>query len=187
MSTICRFGQSKQNNGVSTALRRWCLSTVGGLALVGALGTMSPALAQTPAGGTRAVPTKSTERPVVGRAQVELQVVHATNNSTHVDPKLRSLVNNFRFTRLSGFELLSSHPASLAVGQETTVTVAGGRRVKLELLDRNDTEAKVRVRMLDDKGVMLDTTVSIHRNRSFIIAGPNHKDGKLILPVTVRY
>ena len=41
--------------------------------------------------------------------------------------------------------------------------------------------------MSSEKGVLMDTTVSIHRNRAFMIAGPSYEDGKLILPLTVRY
>jgi hypothetical protein len=41
--------------------------------------------------------------------------------------------------------------------------------------------------MYTAKNKILDTTVSIHRNKSFMVAGPKHEDGVLVLPLTARY
>ena len=36
-------------------------------------------------------------------------------------------------------------------------------------------------------GKLLDTTLSVNRNGTFIVAGPKHKDGVLVLPLTAKY
>lgn len=134
----------------------------------------------------RPTPVKHTSVPAAGKVGMQLKVVHA-NNSGKVDPQLRSVVDNFKFTRYNGFHLLNTHDAKLGPGQGATFAVAGGRKVKVTLVSRDARAAKVRVVMTNAKGKILDTTVSIHRNRAFFIAGPDYNGGKLVLPLTVRY
>jgi hypothetical protein len=120
------------------------------------------------------------------RAQVQVRVVLA-NNSGKVDPALKPLEAQLRFTKYTGFQQLSSSTAQLAEGADATFQVEGGRRLRVDLLDRTPTQAKVRVRLTENASNLLDTTVSIPRNKPFIIGGPKYNGGVLILPVTVSY
>jgi hypothetical protein len=122
----------------------------------------------------------------VGKVGIEVMVIHA-NNSGRVDPNLRAVMQNLRFTKFSGFSLLSKVPSQLGVGQESSISIVGGRKLKVNLLERDDKQAKVRVRLFSGERKVLDTTVSIHRNRSFMLMGPKHEDGVLILALSVRY
>jgi len=171
------------SRSLDRVLRTFCLTAV--LALGGA------AFAQTPPGRPPVPPrggVPAPTAPVAQRVEVELQVVHATNDSTVVDPNLDpAIVKHLRFLNYTGYRLLDTRTASLALKQETIFPIEGGRKVRIQLLDRTDEEAKLRVRMMNGTSMLLDTTVSIHRNRSFIVAGPRHEGGVLVLPVTARY
>jgi hypothetical protein len=134
----------------------------------------------------RPTPVKHTSTPAAGKVGLELKVVHATN-SGQVDPQLRGVMDNFKFTRFNGFKLLDTQNAKLGPGQDATFALAGGRKIKVTLVSRDARAAKVRVVMTNAQGKLLDTTVSIHRNRAFFIAGPDYDGGKLVLPVSVRY
>jgi len=125
--------------------------------------------------------------PVAGKVDVELMVVQASNDHNRVDPKLQSILKHLKFTNFKGFTHLSSERHQLAQGQDHTYTVAGGRRVKIILLARDEKRAKLRIQMFNAKNKILDTTVSVHRNKSFMVAGPRHAGGVLLLPVTPRY
>lgn len=156
---------------------------------LGAVLLSSPALAQSRGPSVRQVKAAQTEAdvtPAAGRVGVQIQVVHA-NNSGKVDPQLEGVVENLSFLRFSGFSLLDTHHAKLGPGQEATFSLVGGRKLEVTLVSRDARAAKMRVLMTSDKGVLMDTTVSIHRNRAFMIAGPSHEGGKLVLPLTVRY
>lgn len=140
-----------------------------------------------PPTSTRTAPPAA-PAPVNGPVAVEVLCVRATNSNSRVDPKLERIVSHLKFTRYTGFDLIDSHSYELSPKEEATFPIEGGRKVKLELLERDGDAAKVRIQMFSDSGSkQLDTTVQIHRNRSFMVAGPKVGDDVLILPVTVRY
>ncbi|MBW1878027.1 MAG: hypothetical protein JRI25_03325 [Deltaproteobacteria bacterium] len=149
------------------------------LMLVLALGASAPAFAQR---GPTPAPARASQR-----VSIEMMVVYATNSHKRVDPRLRSLLPHLRHLNYSGYEVLDVRTDSLGPHQETTFSIVGGRRMQVELLGIDDRQARIRVRMFKESRRLLDTTVSIHRNRSFIVAGPHHRDGVLILPMTARY
>lgn len=149
------------------------------LALVGSFGVAMPdAFAQ-----TRPPPV----RPVGDRVSVDMMVVHATNAHTNVDPRLEGLRRQLSHLAYTGYSVLDTRTESLGDGQETTMAIAGGRRLRISLLDHDATSARMRVRMFKDSDLTLDTTVTVSRNRSFIVAGPKYDGGVLLVPLTANY
>ena len=145
-----------------------------------------PAQADPGSTATRNAVAQQRAKAPVGKLSAEVMVIHA-NNSGRVDPDLRAVMQNLRFTKFSGFSLLNKVPSQLGVGQEASVSITGGRKLKVSLIERDEKQAKVRVRLFSGERKVLDTTVSIHRNRSFMLMGPKHNDGVLILALSVRY
>lgn len=147
------------------------------------LSTLAPptALAQ-PAPGRAPAPARAG-----AGVEVELVVVHASNAHQSVDPSLKPVERHLRFLNYTGFKSLDRHNRSLRVGEQTTVSVVGGREMKVRLIDKNPTAAKLRVQLFRGASKLLDTTVSIHRNRSFIVGGPQHDGGVLVFPLTASY
>jgi hypothetical protein len=120
------------------------------------------------------------------RVNLELMVVHA-NHGQMIDPELEPIMKQLRFLKFSGFKLLAKYPTQLVVGKEATFQLVNNRKLRVQLISRDEKAAKIRIRMFSGSDKVVDTTVSIHRNRSFIVAGPKYKDGVLVLPVSVRY
>lgn len=142
-----------------------------------------------PTGATRPVATPAPAAPAAaGPVSVQVMCVRGTKSNDRVDPELKPMLKQLAFIDYTGFDLLSDSTVSLAVGADSTFAIEGGRKVKVELLDRDDMVARLRVRMFNSEGEKaLDTTVSVHRNRSFMVAGPRVGDDVLIMPITVTY
>lgn len=153
------------------------------LVLVFLTALVSPAFAQGTPAGTRA-PTASR---AVQKVEVQLRVVHATDSEAGVDPRLQSLAGSFRYFKYKGYRLLSTQNATLGVTDDQTFTIEGGRRVRVTLLSADEARARVRLQISGSEGNILDTSVNINRDGTFIVAGPRHKDGILMLPVTASY
>ncbi len=125
--------------------------------------------------------------PVSGKVAVRVMVVHAHNEDNKIAPELRGLERQLGFLKYSGFKVIEIHPSQLGPGGDNAFSVAGGRRMNVQLVSRDAKQAKMRLRMFKGNEKIVDTTVSIPRNKSFMIGGPNYKGGKLIFPVTVSY
>ena len=158
--------------------KRWVLYTM--VALISSVGQQV----------AWAGPTSSTsavrEAPSRSRVSVEVMMVHATDGGP-VHPDLKPLMQQLRFTRYTGFNLLNRLPSQMVVGGSESFTLVGGRKLKIDLISKDDKKAKLRVRLFSEREKVLDTTISVHRNRSFIIGGPKYKGGALVLPLTVKY
>jgi hypothetical protein len=149
------------------------------------------ALAQSRPGGAPAArpaapSAPSAPRPA-GRVSITMLVVHATDSERGIDPRLESLASSFRYFKYAGYRLLSTQKADVAEGGDASFTIDGGRKVEVTLLSRDDARARVRVQMSNGDGKLLDTTVSINRDGTFIVAGPKYKDGILMLPLRASY
>lgn len=125
--------------------------------------------------------------PMKPKVEVELMVVHATNAHERVDEQLRPVLQHLRFLQFKGFTLLSADEKQIAVGSGHTFPVVGNRKVTIDVVERDELQVKLRVRMLNERGVFLDSTIRIHRNKSFMVGGPDHDGGKLLLPITAHY
>ncbi|MDP2309008.1 MAG: hypothetical protein Q8P18_23495 [Pseudomonadota bacterium] len=145
-----------------------------------------PAPSGTAAPAAPAAP-KPSGTAAASRVDVQISVVHATDSESGIDPRLSALASSFRYFKYKGYRLLSTQDADVSVGEDHSFPIEGNRRLKVTLISRDDTRARVRVEMTSDDGKLLDTTVSINRGGTFIVAGPRFKDGILMLPVRADY
>jgi hypothetical protein len=119
---------------------------------------------------------------------IQILVVHATDSENGVDPRLQPLSSSFRYFKYKGYRLLTSQNADVAVGDDASFSIEGGRRLTVTLISKDDQRARVRLEMSNNNdGKLLDTTVSINRDGTFIVAGPKYKDGILMLPLRASY
>ena len=61
--------------------------------------------------------------------------------------------------------------------------ILGDRQISVSLLRKNEQNARLRVQMYRRGQKLVDTTVTVNRNGTFIMAGPAHKNGILVLPM----
>ena len=122
------------------------------------------------------------------KVTVGMMVVHATDRHSNVDGRLGSLTRYLSHMRFTGYELLETRSVQLGANGSETFTIQGGREVTITLLSRDDNRVRMRVQILAGKGgKLLDTTLSVNRNGTFIVAGPKYNEGILVLPLTASY
>lgn len=149
---------------------------------------VAPAANPGPGGGAKAGPAAAPAAEVTaGKVNVAVSVVFATNAHSRVDPRLSQLTRHLSHLRYTGYELLNTESLSLAQDKPQSFQLEGGRKLTVTLLGRDDAKARLRVEIAGGSGKLLDTTLSVNRNGTFIVAGPKHKDGILVLPLTASY
>lgn len=158
------------------------------LALLG-LGLAAPttAFADPPKAG-KAAPAKGgkSKAPAVGAVDIELLVVHAKDGDAYVDPRLKSLEPHLEFLRYERFEVLSAENSKLS-GKPATFQVEGGRKVVVSVLSKDEKRVRLKVQMYKADKKLVDTTVSVNRGGTFVVAGPKFQGGMLLLPITADY
>ncbi len=118
---------------------------------------------------------------------VQLMVVHAREGEAYVDPQLERLEPHLQFLRYDNYQVLDVHRSPVVKGKTTSFAIEGGRKVSIDLLEKNQQEVRLRVQMFKDGKKLVDTTVRIKRGSTFVVAGPKHKGGILLLPLTANY
>jgi hypothetical protein len=121
------------------------------------------------------------------KVTIKVWTVHASNSHKEVDERLIRITKYLKNLNYSGFKLLSKDAAQLAAKGKQKFQIAGGKTVKVTVLSRDEKRARVRVEVHGSKGKLVDTTVNIRRNGLFMVAGPKHKGGILVLPIFARY
>ncbi len=127
------------------------------------------------------------EKPLADKVTISVQVVHATDSQEGIDPRLEALARSFRYFKYKGYRLLSTEQQAMAPGGNATFAIAGERRLTVTVVERDTARARVRVEIVKDDNRLLDTTVSINRDGTFIVAGPKYGDGILMLPLRATY
>ena len=125
---------------------------------------------------------------VADHVRLEMMVVYGTTINSAVDPQLRPLMKYFRNYKFTGFTLLDSQQSKLYDKSAKTFSIEGNRKVTISLLSHTEKHARLKVVVLEGKKQkILDTTININRNGTFIVAGPKYKEGILFLPISVKY
>jgi hypothetical protein len=127
------------------------------------------------------------KKPPGKRVNVQILVVHATPGNPHMDPALRRWARQMSHLRYDNFKVLERYAADLVPERPKSFTVSGGRVVTVTLLKRDPQRARLRIQMYRKNQKLVDTTVAVARDGTFIVAGPRHGEGILVLPITASY
>ncbi len=130
---------------------------------------------------------RTTSRTTADRVSMSMMVVHATQDGTYMDPKLQSLERHLRFLSYTNFSVIGQKRAELSANSTKTFSLDGGKQVVVTLVSTENNKAKIRVKVSSSRGSLLDTTISINNGGTFIVAGPRHNNGVLILPITASF
>ena len=121
------------------------------------------------------------------RVRVQVLLVHATSGEPFMDADLNRWSRHLKHLRYDSFELLERRRASLLPDHGRDFEILGDRSIKVSLLSKNPKRARLRVQMYRRDQKLVDTTVTVNRNGTFIMAGPSHKGGILVMPITASY
>lgn len=122
-----------------------------------------------------------------GKVNLQVMVIYATTAHKRVDDKLSQVTRYLNHLKYTGYELLQSESMQLGLNGNESFIMANGQQAKATVLSKDDKRVNVRLEIMKGKAKVLDTTLSVNRDGSFMVAGPRYKDGILVLSVTARY
>jgi hypothetical protein len=116
--------------------------------------------------------------------KLTVQVIHASNQGTAVDPALAKIRAQLSSLKFSSYRLLETRPLSTKVGAKHAVALPGGRTMDLYPYGISGGSLEVLVTITDGAKRLLDTTVRLPNNGSIVVGGPSHGEGVLIVALS---
>lgn len=147
-----------------------------------ALGAGPVALAQpTPA------PAPVMPSPLSAHVDVSVMVVHASEAAGESDPRLSAWMPLLRSTPFQSFQMLDAHEMRIADTEDQGVSLSAGRRIRVQLLQHDLSQARLKIELMNGDEKIVDSTVTIARNKSFFLVIRGENGTALLMPIVVRY
>jgi hypothetical protein len=113
-----------------------------------------------------------------------VQVIHASNAGTSVDPALAKIRAQLGSMKYSNYKLLETRPFSTALGAKHAMPLPGGRTLDLYPFGLSGGSLELLVTITDGSKRLLDTTFRLSNNGTILVGGPAHGDGVLLVAIS---
>jgi len=121
------------------------------------------------------------------KVQANIMVVHASEDGSYIDPKLKNLERHLQHLKYSSYRVMTQESLELSQDSDKNVDVEGGWDVNITLLSTSGDKARFRVRVSSKKGNLADITIAVARGRTFVVSGPKYNGGILLIPITAKF
>jgi hypothetical protein len=114
--------------------------------------------------------------------QVKIGTILASNQSDEVDPRLAPIQNQFKAFKYRSYRLMKEESQTVPWGGTATFDIPGGRTLVVSPQELREKQISLKVKL--EGGEKLDTTVRLQNKGNFILGGPPHEGGVLILSIS---
>jgi hypothetical protein len=129
-------------------------------------------------------PANATVAPVANAVEVRIGAVLASNSGKEFDPRLVAM--HRQFTTLfpySSYRLVKEQRQQVQWGGKVGFDIPGGRYVLVIPRESKNGRVWMKVMLIDGSRPMIDTMLSLRDHATFLVGGPHHDDGVLILSI----
>jgi hypothetical protein len=116
--------------------------------------------------------------------RVSIGTILASNQSDEFDTKLKGMEAQLKVLKYRSYRLLKSESQTVPWRGEKVFEIPGGRSLTVIPEDFKDNRVSVKVRLTQGQKPVLDTTVRIPNKGNFILGGPPHEGGALVLSIS---
>jgi hypothetical protein len=125
--------------------------------------------------------------PVTARVDVEVMVIEASEAAGPSDPRLTPLLATLNATGFASFQLVDRRSLRVADSETQQLLMSDARVLTIQMLSHDLQQAQVRLVLVSGAARLVDTTITVHRNKAFYLAVRGHAGKSMIIPVAVRY
>lgn len=116
--------------------------------------------------------------------QVNIGTILASNQSDEFDANLKGLETQLRVLKYRSYRLLKNDSQTVPWRGEKVFEIPGGRSLTVTPQGFQDNRISLKVRLTQGQKPVLDTTVKIPNKGNFILGGPPHEGGALVLSIS---
>jgi hypothetical protein len=116
--------------------------------------------------------------------QVKIGTILASNESDQFDARLRPMERQLKVMKYRSYRLLKEDNQSVAWNDNATFEIPGGRSLAVSPQDSKDKQIALKVRLTEGTKPLLDTTVRLQGRGYFLLGGPPHEGGALVISIS---
>ena len=116
--------------------------------------------------------------------EVRIGAILASNQNDEFDARLKGLEKQLRVLKYRSYRLLTDKSENIPRNGNKVFEIPGGRSLMVAPQEFQDNRIGLKVHLTDGKKPLLDTTVRIANKGNFILGGPPHEGGVLVLSIS---
>jgi len=122
------------------------------------------------------------------KVEVIYMVAYAHNDDSETDSRLEPMKKSLDTLEFTGFDLLKSGRFDMGKGIAETVPLEEDYKLQIKMVEIGEDAASVKVTIIKpDKSDPAIVTLSIQRDAAMMFGGTTFKQGKLVIPIRVKY
>ncbi len=116
--------------------------------------------------------------------QVTIRSILAANKSDEFDAKLRGMEQQLKSLKYRSYHSLKDETKTVPWQGSQSFDVPGGRLLTVAPQDFQNNRIALKVHLTENDKPIVDTTVKIPNKGNFILGGPPHEGGVLVLSIS---
>jgi hypothetical protein len=130
-----------------------------------------------------AYPTEAAENPSQ-TVRVKIGTILANNQSDEIDPKLNAMKNQLKVMKYRSYRLLKEETQNVPWQGNAAFDIPGGRSLVVTPQEFRNKQLALKVRLQQGDKPVVDTTVRLNNGGNFLLGGPPHEGGALVLSIS---
>ncbi len=133
-----------------------------------------------------ALPLGAAEQPPPPAQPVQLKIgtILATNQAECLDSQLAKLKQQLEVVKYRCYRLIREESQKGVWQANTVFEIPGGRSLVVQPVEFRNGRVSLKVRLLEGEKPIVDTTVRFPNKGNFLLGGPAHEGGVLILSIS---
>jgi hypothetical protein len=115
---------------------------------------------------------------------VKIETILASNQSGDFDSRLKALEKQLRVLKYRSYRLLKEETKNVPSRGSASFDIPGGRSLIVSPQDSNNQQVALKVRLQGAQKPLVDTTIRLANKGNFILGGPPHEGGVLVLSIS---
>jgi hypothetical protein len=128
-------------------------------------------------------PTGAAENPSQ-TVRVKIGTILANNQNDEIDPKLNAMKNQLKVMKYRSYRLLKEETQNVPWQGNAAFDIPGGRSLVVTPQEFRNKQLALKVRLQQGDKPVVDTTVRLQNGGNFLLGGPPHEGGALILSIS---
>jgi hypothetical protein len=116
--------------------------------------------------------------------RVKIGTILANNQSDEFDPKLNTMKNQLKVMKYRSYRLLKEDVQNVPWQGNASFEIPGGRLLVVTPQEFRNKQISLKVRLQHGDKPVVDTTVRLNNGGNFLLGGPPHEGGVLVLSIS---